>query len=44
VIPDDRLWEIEERYRGSFAVDPLSYGTSPTAETTSPASHGPPGT
>jgi hypothetical protein len=27
VIPDDRLWEIEERYRGSFAVDPLSYGT-----------------
>jgi Methyltransferase domain len=27
VIPDERLWEIEERYRGSFAVEPLSYGT-----------------
>jgi uncharacterized UPF0146 family protein len=27
VIPDDRLWEIEERYRGSFAVEPLSHGT-----------------
>jgi hypothetical protein len=27
VIPDERLWEIEERYRGSFAADPLSYGT-----------------
>ena len=27
MIPDDHLWEIEERYRGSFAVDPLSYGT-----------------
>ena len=27
VIPDERLWEIEERYRGSFGVEPLSYGT-----------------
>ena len=27
LFPDDRLWELEERYRGSFAVEPLSYGT-----------------
>jgi uncharacterized UPF0146 family protein len=27
VIPDERLWEIEERYRGSFGMEPLSYGT-----------------
>ena len=27
MIPDERLWEIEERYRGSFGVEPLSYGT-----------------
>jgi hypothetical protein len=26
-FPDDRLWELEERYRGSFGVEPLSYGT-----------------
>jgi hypothetical protein len=27
LVPDDRLWEIEERYRGSFEVEPLTYGT-----------------
>jgi hypothetical protein len=27
LFPDDRLWELEDRYRGSFAVAPLSYGT-----------------
>ncbi|HKH23789.1 MAG TPA: methyltransferase domain-containing protein [Solirubrobacterales bacterium] len=27
LVPDERLWEIEERYRGSFAVEPLSFGT-----------------
>lgn len=27
LVPDERLWELEERYRGSFAVEPLSYGT-----------------
>jgi hypothetical protein len=27
LVPDERLWEIEERYRGSFEVEPLSYGT-----------------
>jgi hypothetical protein len=27
LVPDERLWEIEERYRGSFPVEPLSYGT-----------------
>ena len=28
LVPDDRLWEIEDRYRGSHAVEPLSYGTA----------------
>jgi hypothetical protein len=27
VLPTDRLWELEERYRGSFDLEPLSYGT-----------------
>jgi hypothetical protein len=27
LFPDDRLWELEERYRGAFEVEPLSYGT-----------------
>lgn len=27
VFPTDRLWELEERYRGRFEVEPLSYGT-----------------
>jgi hypothetical protein len=27
VVPDERLWEIRERYGGSFEVAPLSYGT-----------------
>ena len=27
VFPDERLWELEDRYRGSFEVEPLSYGT-----------------
>jgi hypothetical protein len=27
LFPDDRLWELEERYRGRFEVEPLSYGT-----------------
>lgn len=27
LVPDERLWEIEERYRGSFELEPLSYGT-----------------
>ena len=26
-FPDDRLWELEDRYRGAFEVEPLSYGT-----------------
>ena len=26
-IPSERLWELEQRYRGSFDVEPLSYGT-----------------
>lgn len=26
-FPEERLWELDERYRGSFAVEPLSYGT-----------------
>ena len=26
-VPDDRLWEVEERYRGRFAVEELCYGT-----------------
>jgi hypothetical protein len=26
-VPADRLWEIEERYRGRFPLEPLSYGT-----------------
>jgi hypothetical protein len=27
LFPEDRLWELEDRYRGSFEVEPLSYGT-----------------
>jgi SAM-dependent methyltransferase len=27
VFPDDRLWELEERYRGRYEIDPVSYGT-----------------
>jgi hypothetical protein len=27
LVPDARLWEIEQRYRGSFPVEPLSHGT-----------------
>jgi hypothetical protein len=27
LFPRDRLWELEDRYRGSFPTDPLSYGT-----------------
>ena len=27
LFPDDRLWELEDRYRDSFEVEPLSYGT-----------------
>jgi len=27
LVPDERLWEIRERYGGSFEVAPLSYGT-----------------
>jgi Methyltransferase domain len=27
LVPDERLWEIEDRYRGGFRVEPLSYGT-----------------
>ena len=26
-FPDDRLWELEDRYRGRFEPAPLSYGT-----------------
>jgi hypothetical protein len=26
LFPADRLWELEERYRGVFEVEPLSYG------------------
>jgi hypothetical protein len=26
LFPADRLWELEESYRGSFEVEPLSYG------------------
>ncbi|MGA9373372.1 MAG: methyltransferase domain-containing protein [Solirubrobacterales bacterium] len=26
-LPEERLWELEDRYRGSFDVEPLSYGT-----------------
>ena len=26
-FPDDRLWELEDRYRSAFEVEPLSYGT-----------------
>jgi hypothetical protein len=26
-VPDDRLWELEERYRGRFDLEELSYGT-----------------
>ena len=26
-FPSHRLWELEDRYRGSFEVDELSYGT-----------------
>ncbi len=28
LIADERLWELRERYQGSFAVPPLSYGTA----------------
>ncbi len=27
LLPQERLWEIESRYRGAFEVAPLSYGT-----------------
>jgi hypothetical protein len=27
LVPDEALWAIAERYRGSFAPQPLSYGT-----------------
>jgi len=27
LLPHDRLWELEERYRGTFDIEPLSYGT-----------------
>jgi hypothetical protein len=27
LFPADRLWELEDRYRGVFEVEPLSYGT-----------------
>jgi hypothetical protein len=27
LIPQQRLWELEDRYRGSFEAPPLSYGT-----------------
>jgi hypothetical protein len=27
LFPDDRLWELEDRYRHSFDVEPLTYGT-----------------
>jgi hypothetical protein len=27
VVPDESLWAIAERYRGSFEPEPLSYGT-----------------
>jgi Methyltransferase domain len=27
LFPADRLWELEDRYRGKFTVEPLSYGT-----------------
>ena len=26
-VPDERLWEVEERYRGRFGVEELCYGT-----------------
>ncbi len=26
-VPDARLWELEDRYRDRFALEPLSYGT-----------------
>jgi hypothetical protein len=26
-VPSERFWELEQRYRGSFEVEPLSYGT-----------------
>jgi uncharacterized UPF0146 family protein len=26
-FPPERLWELEDRYRGRFEVEPLSYGT-----------------
>ncbi len=26
-VPSERLWELEQRYRGRFEVEPLSYGT-----------------
>jgi SAM-dependent methyltransferase len=27
LVPAERLWELDDRYRGSFRVEPLSYGT-----------------
>jgi hypothetical protein len=27
LFPRERLWELEDRYRGSFETEPLSYGT-----------------
>src|SRR3954452_16872393 len=27
LVPRERLWELEDRYRGTFDVYPLSYGT-----------------
>src|SRR3954452_1276243 len=27
LVPRERLWELEDRYRGTFDVEPLSYGT-----------------
>ena len=26
-FPEERLWELEDHYRGRFATDPISYGT-----------------
>jgi hypothetical protein len=26
-VPSERIWELEQRYRGRFEVEPLSYGT-----------------
>jgi SAM-dependent methyltransferase len=29
VFADERLWELEDRYRGRFQISPVSYGTVP---------------